>query len=462
MVLYDCLKRMYLTGAYEISDSVWIYDEDGHAVILPDRSGRFVLKNTDSLDLFEYALSAWVDTESYQELSDILESLNLQGPEAYGLTVGVDTDAFFPSPREKQDRSAFRLPEWVKEYCRIGDDVSKREDIRETRVYDSSGVEDYLSRYSPRTYAEGYLVVSNVLKNRIMAGRWKGKKKVYILDIGCGTGFASVGALTALIAFIPGVEEIVLELHDYNPRMLHCSIEVLREVQKRTSVRLVPYFHITRLDIGETADGEIEIPFRRDEYDLVLCFKAVNEMIFARRGECPGAFVFKDDYPYRKLASAVVGKLSPNGFFVLLDITMSNETERADNTAYNRLLSSGVRNAVGEGGEYSILLPTPCAFALYRKEPCPVKECPTQVRIKISDADDSEPVTFAVLCRSALAHDIVGGIREGDIVFFKKGKKKPLLCKRLYTPSNEDMKFTPGLKRAESDNLTDGFELLEV
>ena len=63
---------------------------------------------------------------------------------------------------------------------------------------DREKLQRYLGTYFPRSFAENYIVVGNLLTNSIIRSAWSNKKEFHILDIGSGTGGNLMGFLHAM------------------------------------------------------------------------------------------------------------------------------------------------------------------------------------------------------------------------------------------------------------------------
>lgn len=55
----------------------------------------------------------------------------------------------------------------------------------------------YLGTYFPRSYAEAYIIMCDLLANEAIRSVYAAKSSISILDLGCGTGGEIIGAICA-------------------------------------------------------------------------------------------------------------------------------------------------------------------------------------------------------------------------------------------------------------------------
>ena len=135
-----------------------------------------------------------------------------------------------------------------------------------------------------------------------------------ILDFGCGTGGEMVGLLQSIDSFLPQVTHINLVGIDGNLHALRLLEKIITEYQKRT--RLVISLQIAPIHIGNFYDLSVLNEIIKDQFDLILSFKAICE------------FVTKDQFeganPYSHIVNTYFPYTSNSGIIVLVDVTSYN------------------------------------------------------------------------------------------------------------------------------------------
>ena len=206
------------------------------------------------------------------------------------------------------------LPQWLDnlifeqlgaKYCRYNADMTVID-------WDKNDVLNYLGTYFPRSYAESYCIFSEFFKS--IPQQFADKRELRILDFGCGTGGEMVGLLQSIDSFLPQVTHINLVGIDGNLHALRLLEKIITEYQKRT--RLVISLQIAPIHIGNFYDLSVLNEIIKDQFDLILSFKAICE------------FVTKDQFeganPYSHIVNTYFPYTSNSGIIVLVDVTSYN------------------------------------------------------------------------------------------------------------------------------------------
>lgn len=445
--LTDCINRLSpgelytLATEYEYDDLVNTTYEDS-IDLLEDGSTtseireRLIQKAEDSPDILRNSL-LYLNLDYAQDLPNV----------KYEKVTGDD---FFPVVKNDTHLS---IPKWLDDFC--SGEEEKHSEIRVTHTYSKEQVTGYMKRYAPRTYAEGYLIVDNLLQNQAFFDCVKDKQKFTILDVGCGTGFATLGALSAIIKRIPDLSEISIDAIDGNDNMLNAFKAVISEAQQHTSVKLTlstKTADINKDTIHSAIDNQLT-------YDVILCFKMVNELVLAGENNKTKPLHSHNKEVYSIFTEALVSHLSRTGIFVFLDISKSNERDKnnktIDETDYHQLLSSGVRSYIQKSDCYRIIIPIPCA----KLGRCERESCPTQRRYGVSNTNGEDSVTYFIISNAEMAKNIIETITQPRNIIFRTSKGFDYLCPENCPPSDQDRSFRPGLKQAGS-NDRNGFDII--
>lgn len=206
------------------------------------------------------------------------------------------------------------LPQWLDnlifdrlgaKYCRSNADMTVID-------WDKNDVLNYLGTYFPRSYAESYCIFSEFFKS--IPQQFADKRELRILDFGCGTGGEMVGLLQSIDSFLPQVTHINFVGIDGNLHALRLLEKIITEYQKRT--RLVITLQIAPIHIGNFYDLSVLNEIIKDQFDLILSFKAICE------------FVTKDQFeganPYSHIVNTYFPYTSNSGIIVLVDVTSYN------------------------------------------------------------------------------------------------------------------------------------------
>lgn len=191
-----------------------------------------------------------------------------------------------------------------------------REAAKQNLHADENKIGAYLGTYFPRSFCES-VNVHNVLFGLDPVRRhWVNKKRISVLDFGCGTGGNLAGLLTSLARVAPraAVDVHVLE---GNTRALAVMQNIIASTATELDLRvqLHTHQHVFSPDTvsfeEELRDALRQVP---DDLDIVMAWKSISELFIADPNLSTGY--------YSTFIRTCRPKLNENGFFSLLDVTI--------------------------------------------------------------------------------------------------------------------------------------------
>ena len=251
----------------------------------------------------------------------------------------------------------------------------------------------YLGTYFPRSYAESFCIFDNIFQNKDYQRNVLHKDILNILSVGCGTGGDLMGLLTILEKYCNSNITINIWAVDGNNNSLDILSKIVEEFKTITSKKI--NLNILQFIVFTESGKDIEQDeINKQQYDFIISFKMINEVISARKGVI--------DNSYFKFVKTFVPFLSDNGLCVLLDVT----TKQEHNNTYNPILmNSQVNKALQELEKYQTLLPLPCN--LYENN-CNVN-CFTQQQFVVSHskrANDISKVAYRIITTTTFAEQL--------------------------------------------------------
>lgn len=499
MVLFDSSIQSIITEAHPFNGTdIWVLGKDNRNLgcfnpptigqdnplppvgstprfyILNDNDARIKeLEREEIREQYKRAINQYENdlataNDILYDLSRLFDEISKDPQIFLQLTPSQETSPSFSQSNTVVSDREFVLPEWLVNLCSEKED--KHPDIRVTYKYGSNYIKGYINRYSPRTYAEGYYIIHNLLNNGYYKNRVLGKKQITLLDLGCGPGFATIGAIAAIIRNMTDVSEIEIEAYDYNPLMLDAFMKLIKHIQPLTAVKLIPHFHIGRIivkDNPQKPNYEYSIQSFKEHlkdgpcFDFILCFKMINEIIYSENNNKVIPYISQNSQIYCDFTSALSSLLSETGVLVLLDIAKSNERDEKgttmDESDYHALLSKGVNESIMKNTLYGIIAPVPCAKA----RGCINEYCSTQKRFGVSNINvDEDSVAYFIITHFEVASGAINCLEEGNrrtIIYYTK-RGATLLCPAYSPPDESDKQYPPRLHRAGKDDK-DGFDI---
>jgi len=210
------------------------------------------------------------------------------------------------------------LPIWLDElifetlrakYCRSNADLN-------VIYWDKNDILNYLGTYFPRSYAEAYTIFSSFLRTN--PNYLSDKKSISLFDFGCGTGGEIIGLLTAISELRENITDVKVVAFDGNQHALRLYESVLDIFKNKMRIRITN--RIAPIEIDDFYDLKILDNVLREDYDLIISFKAICEFVTKQR--------FEEVNPYKHIAKTFLPKLKDDGLMLLVDVTTYNDTSQ--------------------------------------------------------------------------------------------------------------------------------------
>lgn len=253
----------------------------------------------------------------------------------------------------------------------------------------------YLGTYFPRSYAEMFCIVDNLMQNKYIRETF-GQKEISVLDCGCGTGGEIFGFITAIGKYLPnakinitaidgndGALSILKDLVDSNPnKKVHVKLNALSQTLNSVG------------DIEELAYG-------KKNYNIILCDKVVCELISKQ---------ILPSNAYAIMAKILAAHLYEDGLLIMLDVTTKDEHS---GFFYPQLMNSAINDYVRKSRDIATLLPLSCACY----ESCG-DYCFMQQTFNVSHShksNDESRVCYRVLCRKPFKITVMQGMNIANL-----------------------------------------------
>ena len=289
------------------------------------------------------------------------------------------------------------IPQWLDKI--IFDDFGAVYEPRPTEVvynpdqpYDF--VKLYLGTYFPRSYAEAYGIVSQLLSLDNFVNHLNGLEEINILDICCGTGGEIIGTIVALQSQLPSLKRVNVDAFDANAdavRFLYHLIEAINNVEEiKVKININPQC------IYIESEQEIQdiVNMTNVQYHFMMSFKAINEFVQHKTFEVNA---------YELVASHFFPLLTQYGVFIMTDVT----TPLSDNGKlyYPHVMNFGLNNYIRKSPHYKSILPAAC---FNHEANCP--GCFMQDIFYVTHrrkVNDISKVAYRVVARSELANEVM-------------------------------------------------------
>jgi hypothetical protein len=267
-------------------------------------------------------------------------------------------------------------------------------------VYNAAANEEenrnYLGTYFPRSFAESYFILSDLLKSRRFSAPLASGHEVSILSAGCGTGGDIAGAVAAILQYRPEVTSIRVTGLDVNEIALGYAEKILAAVAAETGVRIT--FQGIRTDLSSEASVRSALQSVSGTFDVVQSYKAAGELL---PRTCSN--------PYFGLASALTPFLSDNGVFVLLDVCI----RYGYGNWYPEILNRGMNSFVQNHGEIVTVLPLPCScWSRECRRNCYMTKTYTVAYSQCGRGEIQSKVCFRVLARKSAVLPLADEMKE--------------------------------------------------
>lgn len=250
--------------------------------------------------------------------------------------------------KEKSD-SEFTLPCWIDDliYNRLGAKYSP-DHVRFEYNLDLNEKEVlvYLGTYFPRSLVEVYSLFRELLCESNYQSIVGQKKKINILDLGCGTGGDIIGLLLFIDEYLPFIDSVNILAIDGNQKALRIFEKILNAYKKESRLEIVET--IGPAFIEEESDLELISQVVSNDFDFIISCKTICEMLAKDRIR---------NNAYKRTASLLAKKLSPNGILLIEDVTVKSHClQEFIPIVLNRELNEFVR----ENPTFSTLAPIVC------------------------------------------------------------------------------------------------------
>lgn len=251
----------------------------------------------------------------------------------------------------------------------------------------------YLGTYFPRSYAEAFCIFDNIFQNTKFQKNIFQKGILNILSVGCGTGGDLIGLLAVVEKYCDKNVTLNIWAVDGNKNALDILTRIV-EAFKTITTKKINLSVLNFVFSTETGEYTVTDEIKTREYDFVLSFKMITEIISAGKGIA--------DNSYFHFLKTFVPLLSDNGLCVLLDVT----TKQDHCNTYNPILMNSQTNkALRELENYKTILPLSCRL---HETSCKAT-CFTQQHFFVSHskwAKDISKVTYRIITNINFAEQL--------------------------------------------------------
>lgn len=179
----------------------------------------------------------------------------------------------------------------------------------------------YLGTYFPRSYAEAFCIVNNLLENSNYLSSIYALEEVNILDFCCGTGGEIIGLIDILQSKLPNLKRINIDAFDANPEAIRFLYHLMKTVVASGNIGIDININPQGLFVSSEQELSDLVNLTNVQYHFIVSFKALNEFIQHS--------TFKNANAYTLISSYFLPLLSNEGVFILLDVTTKlNNSER--------------------------------------------------------------------------------------------------------------------------------------
>ena len=256
----------------------------------------------------------------------------------------------------------------------------------------------YLGTYFPRSYAEAYVIMCDLLANETIRSVYAAKDCISILDLGCGTGGEIIGTICAFVDVLGCDTTFNVVAIDGNQNAMRIFERVLAYVEREMNLDVKA--QIGSIAIDDKTDMNLLGDVVNGNFDVILSFKAVNEFIQRKR--------FSNN-AYRHFTEILAPKLSDEGLLVLLDVTTRDDVS---GIYYPIIMNKGVNDFIKNNPAFATLLPLPCS----QKDTDCDNACYMQQHFRVSHShrtNDLSKVAYRVVGRKDLVTSLNLVLNDG-------------------------------------------------
>ena len=252
----------------------------------------------------------------------------------------------------------------------------------------------YLGTYFPRSYAEMFCIVDNLLQNKYLKETLK-QDEISVLDCGCGTGGEILGLITAIGRHLPHAKISITAIDGNDGALAILKDLVDSNPNKDVQVALSTFSQT----LSSIEDVE-RLTFEK-RYHFVLCDKMVCELIS------------KEVLPtnaYAIMAKKLTTFLHENGLLIMLDVTTKDEHS---GYFYPQLMNYAINDYIRKSRTIETLLPLSCACHDKCRDFCFIQQTFNVSHSRKSN--DESKVCYRVLCKKSLKAAIMQGIETANL-----------------------------------------------
>ncbi len=253
----------------------------------------------------------------------------------------------------------------------------------------------YLGTYFPRSYAEAFCIVNNLLENSNYLSSVYTLEEINILDFCCGTGGEIIGLIDVLQSKLPNLKRINIDAFDANPNAVRVLYHLMESVIESGNIRVDISINPQGIFVSSEQELGDLVNLTNVRYHFIVSFKAINE--FVQHG------TFKNKNVYSLISSYFLPLLSDIGVFILSDVTTKlNNSE----LFYPQILNSGINRYLStcENG-FKTLYPYSCYFNEITCNGCYMQD--TFMVSHSRKRNDVSKVAYRIICRKNFADAIV-------------------------------------------------------
>lgn len=204
------------------------------------------------------------------------------------------------------------LPQWLDTliYNELGGEYCPRLSNMVVLDDDKQMSLNYLGTYFPRSYIEAYNIFRELFDTHIT--RFEGKKELRLFDFCCGTGGEVIGLMDAIGKMLPEVKTVTMTLLDGNQTALRLTDRIIREYEQHSGLKIV--YRFAPVTIEDFYDMGVVKDVIKSDYDIIMTFKAINELVTRERFEQRNAYAY--------FAETFISGLTVQGVMVVEDVTV--------------------------------------------------------------------------------------------------------------------------------------------
>lgn len=290
------------------------------------------------------------------------------------------------------------LPQWLDNiiFNKFGA-VYERRPEEVMRTPDNSDFDKiYLGTYFPRSYAEAYCIMGQLLNNRNYMDAIAHEQELNILDFCCGTGGEILGLISILQENLPNLKRINIDAFDANEMYIYNIYHILEEIKERITIDVSINPQCIFVENEQHLDDIVSATSH--QYHIILSFKALNEFIQGN--------TFPDNNIYKMVAEKFLPLLADNGILILSDLT--NKYDKG-NFFYPVKMNEGFNYLMRANKAYKSIFPFTCYHYEHKCRGCYMQDViyVTHSR-KIRDISK---VAYRIIGKSNFAAHIVANIK---------------------------------------------------